>query len=279
MSRSLPTSYSTTLAGSTMSIIELYKISSTGMSSFNYTDAGFGISFAGITYDPYPIKRSKISFSTDLKTDQTDVTLAKNWGIDMGIRKDVLAGATIQIYRVNADLADTDSVLLFDGEVSDTQIDESIIKLRCATLDFLNIELPKREFQVGCNWQLYGSHCGVTLANFLVSTTNSLFTTSTKVISAPEIQAFAGTTFADNYFRGGYVTGLSSDNRDLTRHITSHVGITITILPPFPFDFALTDDIQLAPGCDHNLTDCEDKFNNLINYGGFPWIPNQDKVL
>jgi len=277
--RSISDSYSTALAGSTMAVVELFSLSSAGMSTFLYTDAGQTISFAGLTYDPYPIKRGKISFSTDLKTDETTISMAKNWGTDMAIRKDILAGATVQIHRVNTDYTNLDYVLLFDGEVSDTTTDESVIKIRCTTLDFLNTELPLREIQVACNWQLYGPHCGITLSNYLVTTADGLDTTTPEEIAASEVGFAAGITFSDQYFRGGYVVGLSTDNMNLTRHITSHVGNTISVLPPFPFDFELTDNIQFAPGCDHNILDCENKFNNLTNYGGFPWIPNQDNVL
>ena len=31
--------------------------------------------------------------------------------------------------------------------------------------------------------------------------------------------------------------------------------------------------VDIYPGCAHTLSDCRDKFNNLDNYGGFPYIP------
>ncbi len=274
MARSLSDSYTNVLAGSTMAVVELFKISAAGMSTFQYTDANRGISYAGLTYTPYPIKRNKISYSTDLKVDETNIVMAKNWGVNMAIRKDILSGAVVQIYRVNTELPDSDNVLLFDGNVSDTKIDEAVITLRSTTLDFLNLELPKRELQVACNWKLYSSFCGLTLSDWQVTTTG--------VTAGSEPDKISSSSFllgATQYFRGGFVIGLSGDNAGLTKHITNHEAAQIRVLPPFPFEVDVAHNVVAAPGCNHDITDCETKFNNLDNYGGFPYIPNQDQVF
>jgi hypothetical protein len=474
LARTLSSSFTSTLAGLTMSVVELYRISTPGMSTFTYTDSNTqvyvppttpSLSYAGLTYDPYPIKRNKISFSTDLKIDQTEITLAKNWGIDNAIVKDVLNGASVQIIRVNTDLPDVDNLLLFDGEVADTGLNELNATLRCQTLDFLNLELPKREFQVACNWKLYDEFCTIDSDDFKVSIPNTdilevtpsldsyisqsssgqtfgynanlsvsglttdifrtllkfdfsqirtnativgatlslyyydfvdsgavgkkfnaaritntswdenvtwdtqpaftatgitsatipgatnawvswnvkdqvitakddvgkishfmitdsdegsspggsdfysrdyigntalrpklsikyengfdlLRSTTRDVITADDIAGPIGSPLALEYFRGGFIKATSGKNNLLRRQITGHTSSilgtthdTVHVIPPFPFDFELVDGIELLPGCDHSITDCETKYNNLINYGGFPWVPNQDSVL
>ena len=30
------------------------------------------------------------------------------------------------------------------------------------------------------------------------------------------------------------------------------------------------------PGCSHNTTDCDTVFDNLDNYGGFPYLPSEN---
>ncbi len=257
-----------------MTIAELYTFSAAGMSTFQYTDTNQNVSFVGLTYTPYPIKRSKISYSTDLKVDETNVTMAKNWGVNMAIRKDILSGSEIQIHRVNLSNPNDDNVLLFDGKVADTKIDEAVIDLRCTTLDFLNLELPKRELQVACNWQLYGSYCGLTLEDWTVTAVGVDAGSERDKISYSSF--LVGTT---QYFRGGFIVGLSGHNTGLSKHVTNHEAAQIKVLPPFPFDPEVDEGLTIAPGCNHNLADCENKFNNLGNYGGFPYIPNQDQVF
>jgi uncharacterized phage protein (TIGR02218 family) len=257
-----------------MAVVELFNISAPGMSNFLYTDCNVGLTFNSNWYIPYPIRRGKISYSADLKVDETNITMAKNWGTDMAIYKNALAGATIQIHRVSLDNIDDDFVLLFDGDVSDTRIDEATINLRCTTLDFLNWELPKRELQVACNWQLYGSYCSIDVGSFSVTTTAGLDDSSPSKLTSDDF--ISGTA---QYFRGGFVVGLSGDNNELIRHITDHTGSQISVLPPFPFDFETNVNVRVAPGCDHGTDDCVDIFDNLDNYGGFPFIPNYDQVF
>jgi uncharacterized phage protein (TIGR02218 family) len=249
------------------------------MSSFRYTDGNAPISYAGFTYEPYPIKRDKISFSSDLKVDQTNLVFAKSWGSDNAIRKDVLAGAVVQIVRVDRDLPNESNVILFDGEIGDIKIDELNVFARCQTLDFLNVELPAREYQVACNWRIYDTYCGLTVADYTVDTT---VTSTTRNTFSGNYVAGTSTTgaLADDYWTLGWAKSNSGMNDEVVRQITSHVGMTLTVVPPFPFDFVSgTDTLELVTGCAHNVTDCADVFNNLINYGGFPFIPNQDTML
>jgi uncharacterized phage protein (TIGR02218 family) len=262
-----------------MSVVELFSLSAVGMSSFLYTDGNAPIGYAGFTYDPYPIKRGRISFSSDLKVDEVTLTFAKNWGVDNAIRRDVLAGADVQIVRVNRDRPNDDNVILFDGEVGDTQIDELDVVARCQTLDFLNVELPLREYQVACNWRVYDDYCMLDAEDYSVLTT---VTSTTRNIFSGTYVAGTSTTgaLADEYWTLGYARGMSGLNEDIVRQVTSHVGTTVTVVPPFPFDFEEgVDEVTLTLGCKHSVDDCEDVFDNIINYGGFPFIPNEDTMI
>jgi uncharacterized phage protein (TIGR02218 family) len=262
-----------------MSIVELFSFGAVGMSSFYYTDGNESISYAGHTYDPYPIKRGRISFSSDLKVDQVSVVFAKNWGIDNAIRRDTLAGADVQIIRVNRDNPGSDYVILFDGEIADTTSDSLEVNANCQTLDFLNIELPLREYQVACNWRVYDSYCGLTQADWSVISSLGMSTLRNQLHGTNIAGTSTDGTFPNEYWTLGYAQSMDGANEDIVRQITSHTGMTITVVPPFPFDFETGADVKLVLGCDHSVDDCEDVFNNLINYGGFPFIPNQDTML
>jgi hypothetical protein len=34
--------------------------------------------------------------------------------------------------------------------------------------------------------------------------------------------------------------------------------------------------VTLYPGCDRSLAMCDERFNNAVNHGGFPWLPNSN---
>ncbi len=268
------------VAGLTQSVVELYKISTVGMSTFTWTDSNRGISFAGLTYSPWPVKRSKIQFSSDFRVDQTEITVAKNWGLERAIEKDLLAGANFEILRVRMDNPTSDYAVMFNGEVGNVQTSEIEFTIRGQTLDFLNVEVPKRDYQVMCNWKLYDQFCLIPVRSFLVGGCFS----STSPDSGKTLVAtsFAGTTldtFANNYWNQGAIRITTGENAEIRRQVTSHVGMSITVIPPFPFDITTLDYFEIIPGCAHDVTDCENSYQNLANYGGFPFIPRQDDIL
>jgi uncharacterized phage protein (TIGR02218 family) len=67
----------------------------------------------------------------------------------------------------------------------------------------------------------------------------------------------------------------------VTRGIKSHQGtgtgtpsVEITYeIPNFPVG---GDVLSLYPGCDHSMATCISKFNNLVNYGGFPYMTQKN---
>ena len=45
------------------------------------------------------------------------------------------------------------------------------------------------------------------------------------------------------------------------------------------FAFADGDQFSIEPGCNKLFSTCKTKFNNVKNYGGFPFVPGQDKAF
>jgi len=87
----------------------------------------------------------------------------------------------------------------------------------------------------------------------------------------------------DSNIEDGYFTGGMIETADgFLRYITQHSGTTLTLVRPLQ---ALEDEVNgssglanviLYPGCDHTRNTCKAKFNNLANFGGFPWIPGKN---
>ena len=57
----------------------------------------------------------------------------------------------------------------------------------------------------------------------------------------------------------------------LIRFIVLHNGDDLTLIRPL-YGLAASDSVNLYEGCDRSLATCIAK-GNVINYGGFPWIP------
>jgi uncharacterized phage protein (TIGR02218 family) len=49
------------------------------------------------------------------------------------------------------------------------------------------------------------------------------------------------------------------------------------VLPlAFPYTPQVGDTFTLTAGCDHRKDTCKNKFNNLVNFRGEPFVPGQD---
>lgn len=83
------------------------------------------------------------------------------------------------------------------------------------------------------------------------------------------------TAYVDQYFRGGYVQWEANDDGTLEqRFIEDHAGFNITI---FGLVMGLShgQTVGLYPGCSHIPDVCDEKFDNLPNYGGFDKMPGK----
>ena len=74
---------------------------------------------------------------------------------------------------------------------------------------------------------------------------------------------------ADGFYDGGFVFFSSINDYRL---ILSHVGNDLTLLLPFPSD-AAGETVRIFAGCDHTIATCKTKFDNVLNYGGFAFVP------
>jgi hypothetical protein len=54
---------------------------------------------------------------------------------------------------------------------------------------------------------------------------------------------------------------------------------TVTLFMPMPFAIDIGDTVSLQVGCDKLLDTCITKFDNLLNFGGFPHLPGNDELF
>lgn len=110
--------------------------------------------------------------------------------------------------------------------------------------------------------------CKVALGPLTVAGTLTAVTSKAIVRDATRAEAadyFAAGTLA---FTSGANAGLKP--LEIKRHEADG---TIEVFEPFHYLPAIGDAYTLIPGCRKRLADCRDKWNNVANFGGFPWVP------
>lgn len=90
--------------------------------------------------------------------------------------------------------------------------------------------------------------------------------------------------FPDDWFTYGAVKWETGDNAGIAMEVRSFEGDsesspvtqTIELLVDTPFDISVGDKLSISPGCDKLLATCRDKFDNVLNFMGEPYVPGND---
>ena len=75
------------------------------------------------------------------------------------------------------------------------------------------------------------------------------------------------------YLQGSLVwtSGANANVRSTVKFATSST--SLTLMYPLPFAPTTGDAFTVYQGCDHTQATCQNKFGNLPNFRGFPYVP------
>lgn len=102
------------------------------------------------------------------------------------------------------------------------------------------------------------------------------------VVSDPARTFASGAlTQATDFFTAGKVTWTSGGNNGLSKEIKSFsTGGVVTLQEPMPYPITVGDQYTIFAGCTKRWqADCLIKFNNSLNFRGFPFVPGDDATL
>ncbi len=132
-----------------------------------------------------------------------------------------------------------------------------------------------RTYAAGCQKAFGGQEyagCKVVLAGISVTGTLTAATSAS-------VFRDAGRTEAADWFAAGTVQFTGGANAGLKPlEIKSYAADgTIETFEPFYYPVAIGDTYSMIPGCRHRLADCRDKWNKVVNFGGFPYVPTSSQ--
>lgn len=120
-----------------------------------------------------------------------------------------------------------------------------------------------------CRHSVYNLGCNLSRSDFRVSGSVILLDGKTVTVSAASSQS-------DGYFNGGIIEMPDGESAMITTHVGSL--LTLHSVPDY-LQVELgtgTVPVSLYPGCDKTIKTCVDVFDNLVNNGGFKYIPNKN---
>jgi uncharacterized phage protein (TIGR02218 family) len=188
------------------------------------------------------------------------------------IRQGVFDGAELTLYRAFMPTygnTAAGTVIMFVGRVAEVDASRSLTTFSINShLELLNLMMPRNLYQSGCVNTLFDASCTLNMASFGVSGT-VLSGSTANVINSTLSQ---GT----GYFNLGQVTFTSGINTGFSRTVQTHTHgspSSVSLISPFPSAPAPGDAFTIFPGCNKTQSVCSGTFNNLINFRGFPFVP------
>ena len=241
-----------------MAAIELYEFLLDG-TYYRYTSGSETVTKDAESFTAEPIRRSGLAHSDDLNRAEVSITTMRDNPFVVAALPSPHP-ATVTIY---GEQVLTTWQTLWKGRITSLQLQGAEAEISTeSVMTFLSRPALYAKYQVLCRHVLFDEGCALSAATYKYAGTVSAIDGTT--ITIPGLNGEA-----NGYYDGGYVKFGSYDYRT----IISHTGNDIVIYSVVP-GLATSTSADVYPGCDHTETECNTKFSNILNYGGFPWIPS-----
>ncbi|MDA7963423.1 DUF2163 domain-containing protein [Ruegeria sp.] len=248
---------------------------------YGFTDHDMELTFDGVTFKASTgLTAAAIEQATGLSIDNSEAMGALS---DAAVREEDIEagrfdGAEVRAWLVN--WADPEQRMLqFRGSIGELRRAGGAFhaELRGLT-DLLNRPLG-RIYQKPCTAVLGDKSCRF-------DTTASGYWVEDEVAGVSEsgaVQLTGGETFADAWFDGGRLDVLTGAALGLwgtiKRDARGDQGRALTLWSAIGAGLAAGDRVRLTAGCDKRASTCRLKFNNFLNFQGFPDLPGEDWVM
>lgn len=246
---------------------ELYRFSEQGSATiWAYTSGNEQLDYNGDTYIPAKISRTEVESKNELSRANIEIQVpltneaGLRWLRDNG---ELLVGLTV----FERDRSGTHNVV-WKGRLTGVVPGMTAITMRFESI-FTSMRRPglRARYQRSCRHALYGRGCNLDPEDF--ATVGECTDVTADVVTVTE-----AASQPDGYYLGGMLR--SPDG--VLSYIIGHTGTAITlqrvsaslldaVAGGYPFS------VTLYPGCSHDRATCAAKFDNLLNYGGFDYIP------
>lgn len=231
-------------------------------SYWRYTSADHTVTHDLREFEPVAIGRGKIEQSNDINKASLTVKSVRDLPFVTAYLDGSLGRqASLAVYR--RQIGETDYMAMWKGRVISVVFDGAEAKISCESM-FTSLKRQglRAKYQALCRHALYSAGCAASSANFQV--VGEVLSISGTTVTVGEIVGYD-----DGWFVGGFVR----HGDYIYRSINGHVGTAIDLDRPVP-GLAIGDTLRLFPGCNHTSDHCRDKFGNLVNFGGFEFIPD-----
>ena len=270
------------LAGEVTTVCTCWRITRRDGTEFFFTDHDVDLLVDGETYvAAVGYTRTAIAANADMSVDNMDVNgIFDDASItETDLRSGLFDGAEVRVFLVNWANPAQGTMALRRGRLGDVLVTPSGV-FQSQLMGFGQVlqQTVGDLFTPSCRADLGDAKCGTDLdaggwrkAAAVASVTDA----RTFTIAVTEPRA------VDGWFVDGVVTFTSGTNagRSMEVKAWTQATATVTLFLPMSGPIAFGDTLTLYPGCRKTTADCRDKFANIVNFRGEPFVPGLDGLL
>jgi uncharacterized phage protein (TIGR02218 family) len=263
---------------------DLYTITLVGGTVLRYTTWDTTLTVLGNKFltGPPDISRTAIEEQIGMDVSTIEVTILASLSdllngvpILQAIGLGLFDGAAFKVERLFMDATGVQigTVIRFSGFVGPVdELSRSYAKITVNSgTELLTMQLPQIILQPGCTNTLFDARCRLSKAAFAEANTVQAGSTVNKLISL--------SAKADDYYDNGQLVFTTGANAGLVKAVKQYLGQQFTFNSPLPFTPSAGDLFTAYPGCDKTQATCTNKFSNLVNFEGFPYIPVPETAI
>lgn len=238
-----------------------------GESISRYTTYQNPITFGGQEYKPTHIKRGSITRNTTFEPVTVQITAPLEEKLTKYLTNYPVIPTLVTIIRVLVSDPNNQFLSLFSGNIKSVQVEGVYAVAQCMSLgSILEAVWPKNIHSSFCQNTLFDSRCGLSSSDYMINFTVQSLTATGALVS---------TDIGDgSNFTGGYVTYF----RDF-RWITLGESNKFNLHVPFDSNVGVGKVLSAYWGCSKSAIDCLNKFHNMNNFFGCPYIPSDNPVI
>ncbi len=273
--KSATTQLAAHLAGETTTLATCWKVTRKDGLVLGFTDHDQDLTMGGLLYQASTgYTRSAIHAIADLSVDNLDIESALNSDtLDAAdLRAGLWDGAEVQISLVNWGDPSQGIILLKRGTIGQVELKDNVFKAELRGLTQALSQQIVELYTPDCRADLGDSRCKVNLAALTVTGAVTATADRYGFTDSSRIEA-------NSYWNGGLVIWSSGENAGRRMEVATFSNGVFTLFLPMPGVIVVGDSYSLQPGCDKTLATCRDRFANLLNFRGEPYVPGTDQTL
>lgn len=273
MRRSVSTAFKSYLVSKVAkTLVRCWKVTLKNGTVMGFTTHTRDIAIGAYLYETITgLVTSSVKSSEGLSVDNLAISAFLSTQNERDIVKGLFDGAMLEVFVVNyfdLGMGILTEKVGFLGEI--TRADGIFQAELRGLMDMLRTKIG-RVYTAACDARLGDARCKVTLAPYgaVVSA----------VTGPKSFQASSLATVPTGWFTEGNMLWLSGDNSSVTRDIRFHSGADFDLFLTTPFPIQVGDAFYMYAGCDKTKLTCINKFNNIINFRGFDYVPTIEQVF